>query len=495
MGTLAALSVVVSLLSPQTGVGAGRMFTFVFENSNGAANIATAEGLIAKTESAVNGCYFYASDGQLWLRNDQDTAWHGPITPGTPQTMENSYCRIFAIGSSIAVDGDRLTLSIAVTFDSRFPGDKTIYARASERDGLSSGWVKSGTWTVAALDPRMDVITSSCADPSKDTQIDKVSTTYDDEGKIVMQSWYPPCFPYYTIGGRQEGYYLEDTVRPLPIMGRTCGHFNVLFVFVDTDVNRKKLLDSTFMPDSAKAKVLAGHPDDALTEYLQSFTPQMVMSGFHAPLAKTAVTFTFSVVTTQMTRRQMYEDDGGLGFVNFDAAVLVDDLSPVSGIGVRRWPWIVGQSSNPIFNGRAGSFFLELDPYWLSPGLFGNELLRRNVPLYLKEYELGKTTLTVINGVTYADYPVINPRTGEDIAHLTDARVGMIPTFEYIMGLGDVDGDGIVDCLDPEITPTPDNVDGDFIPDRFDPDLTYVHKPYSWMWAERGGVSIPKPKQ
>lgn len=483
------------MVSPQTGVGAGRTFNFVFEDGNGASEIATAEALISKTESAVNACYFYASDGQLWLRNDQNTAWHGPITPGMPETMENSYCRIFAAGSSIAVDGDRLTMTVAIAFDNRFPGEKTIYARGTERDGRSSDWVKGGAWTVTPLDPRMDLVTSWCADPSKDSQTDKVTTVSDQDGNIATQAWYPSCFPFYTVGGPQEGYFVEDSVRPLPIMGRTCGHFNVLFVFIDTDANRRKLLDSTFMPDSAKAKVIAGNVEAALTEFLQSFTPQTVTAGFRSPLASTAVTFSFSVVTTHITRHDLWWDDGGLGFAKFDAAVLVDDLSPVSGIGVRRWPWIVGQSSNPIFNGRDGSFFLELDPYWLSPGLFGNELLRRNVPLLLKEYQVGKTTLTVINGVTYADAPVINPRTGEDIAHLTDAPEAKIPTYEYIMGLGDLDHDGIVDCLDPEITPTPDNIDGDFIPDRLDPDLKVVHKPYSWMWAERGGVSIPKQKQ
>jgi hypothetical protein len=62
------------------------------------------------------------------------------------------------------------------------------------------------------------------------------------------------------------------------------------------------------------------------------------------------------------------------------------------------------------------------------------------------------------------------------------------PLVEYFAGYADVDGDGIVDCMDPFIRPTADNVDGDFLPDRYDPDLPFDHRPYSWMYATHGGV-------
>ncbi|MSO45603.1 MAG: hypothetical protein EXQ59_02380 [Acidobacteria bacterium] len=88
---------------------------------------------------------------------------------------------------------------------------------------------------------------------------------------------------------------------------------------------------------------------------------------------------------------------------------------------------------------------------------------------------------------TYDRTPIVNPRTGENIEPLIRANEGKISIGVYLAGYADVDGDGIVDCLDPVITPTSDNVDGDFVPDRFDPDLRVDHHPYSWMYATRGG--------
>ena len=198
--------------------------------------------------------------------------------------------------------------------------------------------------------------------------------------------------------------------------------------------------------------------------------------------AASAVSFTFTVKTTPVKNQQLQLSDSGLGFASYDAVVLLDDLVTFSGFGVRRWP-----SGRHNFDGKNGGFILNIDPFRVTPGLFGNELLRRNSPTLLAEYTLGATTLVTVGAITYDRTPIINPRTGENIEPLMRAYEGKTNIDVYMNGWADVDGDGIIDCVDPVITPTADNVDGDFIPDRYDPDLSFKHRPYSWLLSTRGG--------
>ena len=70
-----------------------------------------------------------------------------------------------------------------------------------------------------------------------------------------------------------------------------------------------------------------------------------------------------------------------------------------------------------------------------------------------------------------------------ELAPRIRANAGQVPVLAYLNGWRDVDGDGILDCLDPTITPTADNVDGDFLPDWMDPDLDVRHVPFTWLYT------------
>jgi hypothetical protein len=471
-------------VSPGAGTGAGRTFTFVYSDPDGASDIATTEALmVSGTElDGVNACYFFASGNQMWLRDDAHSGWIGPMTPGGAGAVTNSQCTLTAAATSISSSGNSLTMTVTVTFGTAYAGPKTIYMRATDRTGLSSDFVQAGTWTVSPLSPGLDVVTSSCADPSRDRAL-SLRTVNEQGGKVSAQVTIPDCFPAYAFYLPQEGYFLEGDGRPVPIMGRTSGHFDVLVVFVDNDFNRRKLFDNSSMPTTVKDTIAAGRIRDALTDLFATYTTTAVLEGFRqrANAAK-VVDFSFSVALTRLSQRALDLTDGGLGFVNYDAIVVLDDMGSISAHGVERWP---SQYTRPLFYGKDGSFFLHIDPLRLTPALFGHELLHRNLPVLLKEYQFGDRTLVRENGVTYDRTPVINPRTGEDIEPLIRAYEGKTPLGEYLGGYADLDGDGIVDCVDPEITPTADNVDGDFIPDRLDPDLRFNHRPYSWMYADR----------
>ena len=477
----------VAYVTPGLGTGAGHTFTFVYSDVDGATDIATTEGLIASgTElNGAGACYFFAAGNRFFLRDDTHTGWLGPVIAGTDAVLANSQCTLAAAGSSIVASSPDVAMTATVTFSPSFAGAKTVFTKATDRSGSTTGWIRGGMWIVAPLSPRLNVVTSACADAARDPDL-SAEVISEQGGRVQRFQVTPACFPRYSFHSFHEGYFTDNSL-PLPIMGRTAGHFNVLVAFVDNDANRRKLLDNTFISDAIKSRVASGHVTEALTDILATYTPAAIMSGLRHEAAS-VMSFTFTVGTLSISREQVeWGDDGGLGFARYDAVLVVDDLGRAAGNGVHRWPSL--PAFRPVFLGAGTGIVFNIDPRWLSPGLFGNELLRRNVPTLLAEYQFGQRTLVVENGVTYDRTPIVNPRTGENIEPLVRANVGMTSIGTYINGWADLDGDGVIDCVDPEVTPTADNVDGDFIPDRFDPDLAVNHRPYSWMYADRGGVA------
>jgi len=464
---------------PASGSGSGRVFTFTFSSPDDASDVEVAEALIVTgdTISGFDNCYFFSTGGRLWLRDDAHSTWLGPLQPGSPATLSNSQCTLFGAGFSISSSGGHLVLTVPVTFTAAYAGPKTVYARTAARSGQATDLVPVGTWTATVQNPPFDVITSSCADASRDPAL---GVRTSQEGVAFKYLVTPECFPAYAHFLPIEGWFVEGDRRPLPVMGRTCGHFDVLVVFIDTDVNRRKLLDNPTLPPDARALLADGRVHEGLTTLFATYTDEVVMRGFTSRLAAQAVSFSFTVATTRLTRRQLDLDDDGLGFSNYDAVLVLTDLGSAAANGVDRWP---AQLTRPLFFGGGGSFHLHIDPLRLMPALFGHELLHRNVPWGMKEYQYGERLLVVEGGITYERTPVVNPRTGENIEALLRANAGRIPISEYLGGFSDVDGDGVVDCRDPVITPTADNLDGDFVPDRFDPDLTFGHRPRSWLYA------------
>lgn len=478
--TAAAVSV-----SPSSGIGAGRTFTFAYADSDSTSHMATTEVVIVSGNdaTAVNGCSFYGTASQLWLRNDAQTGLIGPATFGSADTLSNAACTLTAAASAISSTTNTVTMTVRVTFKAAFAGTKTVFMRATDRTSISSPWTAKGTWTVSPLNPQPTVITSSCTDAALNASLD-ARNTFTSDGQIAGIPITPACFASYDNLVSLQGYYVRGDRRPLPIMGRTCGHFDILAVLIDTPANRQKLLSNAAISASVKAKVTDGRVQEAMTELLASYTTAAIMSANVQMDASKAIDFSFSAAVTTATSRTLDLNDVGLGFASHDAVIVIDDLGTNAAHGVERWPSLL---SRPVFYGRDGGFVLHIDPFWLAPGLFGHELLHRNLPVYLSELQIGPTTLVVENGVTFDRTPIINPRTGENIEPFIRANAGQTPLVNYIAGYADVDGDGMMDCIDPEITPTPNNIDGDFIPDRFDPDLSVNHRPLTWMFAERGG--------
>lgn len=274
----------------------------------------------------------------------------------------------------------------------------------------------------------------------------------------------PTCFPPYFY--RYEGYFLAATGQPVPRLEKACGAFRILVVFFDTEAHREALRQNPSLSEEARAQVRTD-VRAALTTVFAGYGPEQVFS--HQPV-RPPITFTYDVRLSSRENANAPGDDEPIDSSRYDAAVFLEDLpGPASGFGIGRWP-----VNHPIFRTDEPAV-LRIDPLHLSPGLFWNELFRRNVPVLLSEYVRGPETYEEVNGITYDRTQTFNPRTG---LVMDEADIALLS--RVLNGWHDVDEDGILDCEDTEIEAAPGNVDADLLPDRLDPNLDKDNGPYFW---------------
>lgn len=147
--TTNAAPVVVSV-SPSAGTGTDAVLTGTYSDANGAASIFEVYLSVANGVPASGACSTMLRYGQLWMRDDSGYGWIGPGTPGTTGTVQNSQCRISMSNAAVTLSGNTLTLRLPITFLGSFTGTKDIMLLAGDTSGVSSGWQKMGSWTIAA---------------------------------------------------------------------------------------------------------------------------------------------------------------------------------------------------------------------------------------------------------------------------------------------------------------------------------------------------------
>ncbi len=137
-------------VSPSSGFGASQTFAFRVADPSGHENLGTMLVVINSVLSAANSCYLYysASANMLALASDAGDGWSNPVALGAGVTLENRQCRVNVSTASRTLSGTELTVTVAIVFKPEFAGLKSSYLYVDNRSGLSSGWVKFGTWTV-----------------------------------------------------------------------------------------------------------------------------------------------------------------------------------------------------------------------------------------------------------------------------------------------------------------------------------------------------------
>jgi hypothetical protein len=139
-------------VTPSSGSGLSRAFQFQASDGNGHQDLSSVAVVINNTLSGTSGCYFSyePNSNRLYLANDQNSSWLGPLTLGSSNTVQNSQCTISGSGSSTSLSGNSASFTINITFAAGFSGARTIWGLGYDRAGVNTGWVTLGTWTVGS---------------------------------------------------------------------------------------------------------------------------------------------------------------------------------------------------------------------------------------------------------------------------------------------------------------------------------------------------------
>ncbi|MBI3472398.1 MAG: hypothetical protein HY013_13680, partial [Candidatus Solibacter usitatus] len=137
-------------VAPSSGTGPSQVFSLVYSDPNGFADIVRANVALGATLSPVGSCYleYTRATNTLVLASDSGGTWVGSVTLGTAGSLANSQCQVDALTSSATGVGSALTLNLSLVFRSPFAGPRNIYLGALDSVGNFSGWQALGTWTV-----------------------------------------------------------------------------------------------------------------------------------------------------------------------------------------------------------------------------------------------------------------------------------------------------------------------------------------------------------
>ena len=153
--------------------------TFTFGDSSGWASLAVVDVLINGPLDGTTACYFAfvptgSSSGYLYLVDD---AGDGGYVFGSPMYMDpthgtvlhNTQCSINVAGSTVSASGNRLTLTMNVTFFPSatiggFNGNVAIYLAARDNGTGNSGWQALGSWYVGTSTSPSVVLTTNLSD-------------------------------------------------------------------------------------------------------------------------------------------------------------------------------------------------------------------------------------------------------------------------------------------------------------------------------------------
>lgn len=137
----------INSASPNSGSGAGGVFSFVYSDTVYAQNLATVAFLFNTSVSFSSACYvtYNLPANTLALQTDNGLSTTSMAFNSTG-TLSNSQCTVGTATS--AASGLSIIFTITVTFKGAFNGPKNTYMYATA-GSLNTGWVLEGTYSVS----------------------------------------------------------------------------------------------------------------------------------------------------------------------------------------------------------------------------------------------------------------------------------------------------------------------------------------------------------
>jgi uncharacterized repeat protein (TIGR01451 family) len=181
--------------TPAAATATPQTFTFTARHPNGYAQIGAIYFLVNTAPSIPqNTCHGLYLRGQnaLYLYNDGLTALLGPLTPGTSGTLQNSQCVVYGSSSSlVSATGTDVTINLGLGLQTGYAATpQKVYLLVTDNQGHNSGWVQTGTWSIAAPNSPPAVVsgtpTSATSTPQTFTFTGRDPDGYADIGNIYF---------------------------------------------------------------------------------------------------------------------------------------------------------------------------------------------------------------------------------------------------------------------------------------------------------------------
>ena len=195
-------------VSPASGSGTTQMFSFVYSDPSGYADINWVNMLFQTQINGQNACwvqYTLASNTIDLVSDSGGSASYATL--GTLGTLSNSQCTLDTGASSVSVSGNNLTITIALTFKAAFAGAKNIYMGVFNKAIVTSGWQAKGAWTVTGILPPANV---SVTPNSGMGTTQAFNFTYTDPSGFADINWVNMLFQSQLTG--QSACWVQYTV-------------------------------------------------------------------------------------------------------------------------------------------------------------------------------------------------------------------------------------------------------------------------------------------
>lgn len=145
-------------LAPVSGSGASQIFTLVFSDPSGAADLGSVQVIFGASASTfANTCAVLVrpATGDITLQEG------GSSKLGSAGTIQNNQCAINVAVSSGSSSGTAYGLALAVVFKPAYASALNIYAIATTLENAHTEWLQMGTWTATAATPAAPQIISA----------------------------------------------------------------------------------------------------------------------------------------------------------------------------------------------------------------------------------------------------------------------------------------------------------------------------------------------
>jgi len=156
---------------PAAGGGAAHNFTFQFSDPAGYQNLSVVNVLINSVLDGRNACYlaYEVQANKLDLVDDAGDAggpYAGSVALGSTSTIQNSQCAVGLV--SALGSGATLTLTLSITFNAGFGGNKVAFVAARDTGAGNTDWQALGVWQVPSGTPPAGSIAGMGVTPARD---------------------------------------------------------------------------------------------------------------------------------------------------------------------------------------------------------------------------------------------------------------------------------------------------------------------------------------